>query len=175
MRPVSNIKIYRQWSMPSKSTFTLAPIRELLERLRVGNGWADPYAGESKLAEFRNDINGKHDSSLDAVEFLRSFEDESIDGLLVDPPYSARQITEVYDGLGKIKPLTAVYKQAVRIIKPNGYLVSFGWNSGGGGRSRGFMKEEILLVPHGGNHNDTIVTVERKICDQLASSASGKI
>ena len=29
----------------------------------------------------------------------------------------------------------------------------------------GFEQVEILLVPHGGWHNDTIVTVEKKIDD----------
>jgi len=48
-------------------------------------------------------------------------------------------------------------------MKHDGIVVSFGWNSGGIGKKYGFEIEEILLVPHGGSHNDTIVTVERKI------------
>ena len=31
------------------------------------------------------------------------------------------------------------------------------------GKTRGFETLEILLVAHCGNHNDTIITVERKI------------
>jgi len=31
------------------------------------------------------------------------------------------------------------------------------------GKNRGFEMVEILLVPHGGSKNDTIVTVERKL------------
>ena len=38
----------------------------------------------------------------------------------------------------------------------------FGWNSSGVGIKRGMKLIEVLLVPHGGSHNDTIVTVERK-------------
>jgi len=37
-----------------------------------------------------------------------------------------------------------------------------GWNSGGIGKTFGFTQKEILLVPHGGPHNDTIVVVEEK-------------
>ena len=37
----------------------------------------------------------------------------------------------------------------------------------GFGIQRGFKMERILLVPHGGPHNDTIVTVERKIQSQF--------
>ena len=48
-------------------------------------------------------------------------------------------------------------------IKGGGLAISFGWSSGGFGKNRGFEIEEILLVPHGGHHYDTIVVVERKI------------
>ncbi len=49
------------------------------------------------------------------------------------------------------------------MIKVGGYAISFGWNSSGFGKKRGFEIIEILLVAHGGRHNDTIVTVERKV------------
>lgn len=49
------------------------------------------------------------------------------------------------------------------IVKPNGFVISFGWNSGGVGKKNGFEIIEILLVAHGGSHNDTICTVERKV------------
>jgi hypothetical protein len=49
-----------------------------------------------------------------------------------------------------------------RIVKPGGVVVSCGWNSGGMGKKNGFEIIEIMLVAHGGWHNDTIVTVERK-------------
>lgn len=52
--------------------------------------------------------------------------------------------------------------EIARIIKPNGLCISCGWNSNGIGKTRGFEIIEILLVAHGGNHNDTIITVERK-------------
>jgi hypothetical protein len=48
------------------------------------------------------------------------------------------------------------------ILRPGGLAICFGWNSAGFGRKRGYLMEEILLVNHGGAHNDTIVTVERK-------------
>lgn len=41
------------------------------------------------------------------------------------------------------------------------------WNSGGFGKNLGFEMIEILLVPHGGHHNDTIVTVERKFTIEM--------
>ena len=54
-------------------------------------------------------------------------------------------------------------KEIARITKNNGIAISCSWNSGGVGKKYGFEIIEIFLVPHGGWHNDTIVTVEQKI------------
>ena len=53
-----------------------------------------------------------------------------------------------------------------RILKIGGICMCFGWNSSGVGNRRGFDILEILLVAHGGSHNDTIVTVEKKTIAQ---------
>jgi len=53
-------------------------------------------------------------------------------------------------------------KEIGRITKNAGIVITCGWNSGGVGKKYGFELDEILLVLHGGWHNDTIVTVERK-------------
>lgn len=84
---------------------------------------------------------------------------------------SPRQISECYTKLGKtvnMQTTQASYwsnqkKQIGRIVKKGGITITCGWNSGGIGKKYGFKIIEILLVPHGGWHNDTIVTVERKI------------
>ena len=54
-------------------------------------------------------------------------------------------------------------KEISRIVKRGGKVITFGWNSGGIGQKYGFEIEKILLVPHGGWHNDTICVVERKV------------
>jgi hypothetical protein len=59
-------------------------------------------------------------------------------------------------------------------IKVGGYCISFGWNSNGMGKNRGFEIVEILLVSHGGHHNDTIVTVERKVYPPEITLTSNK-
>lgn len=48
-------------------------------------------------------------------------------------------------------------------IVTGGYAITFGWNSQGFGKKQGFELIEVLLVPHGRGHNDTIVTVEIKV------------
>ena len=47
-------------------------------------------------------------------------------------------------------------------IKTGGHAITFGWNTNGFGKKLGFEVIEVLLVHHGTNHNDTLVTVERK-------------
>ena len=54
-------------------------------------------------------------------------------------------------------------KEIARITKPNSIVITFGWNTNGIGKTKGFEIIEILLVAHGGSHNDTICVVERKL------------
>ena len=48
------------------------------------------------------------------------------------------------------------------IIKHDGVVLSFGWQSVGMGIGRGYELIETMLVAHGGGHNDTICIAERK-------------
>jgi hypothetical protein len=54
-------------------------------------------------------------------------------------------------------------KEISRIVKVEGVVISFAWNTNGIGKTKGFEIIEILTVAHGGNHNDTLCTVEKKI------------
>lgn len=166
--------IGRQWAMPSRWTFRIKPIAELIARyVDPRDVWADPFAGENSPATITNDLNPTRptDYHMQAVDFLRAFDDESLDGVLFDPPYSPRQVKEVYDEIGialaqvdtQAKFWSQCKDEIARSVMPGGLALSFGWNSQGMGKSRGFTLEEVLLVPHGGMHNDTIVTVERKL------------
>lgn len=164
--------IERSWGFPSKNTFSIKPIAELLNHEVDGGIWIDPFANNSKIATITNDLSEEFDTDyhMDALDFLKMFEDESIDGVLYDPPYSNRQVSEVYKGVGL--PVTKETTQSTfwlrqkeeiaRILKPGGKVISFGWNSGGVGKKHNFEILRVLLVPHGGHHNDTIVTVEVK-------------
>ena len=139
--------------MPNKRTFQIKPIAELIKKHKTKNIWIDPFPYPYKR---------------DALEFLFEFSDSSVEGVLFDPPYSPRQLKECYDSLGMPLHDTtggvwARWKDEIaRVIQPDGKCISFGWNSGGLGKSRGFEIIEILLVAHGGNHYDTICTVETK-------------
>ncbi len=168
---MTDIKINREWAMPNSNTFSIKPIRELIERYLSGT-IIDPFANQNKLATITNDLDPQYDTDyhMDATEFLKMLDNNSADVVLWDPPYSPRQIMECYKKINmtvNMQTTQASYwskqkEQIARIVKPNGIVITCGWNSGGIGKKYGFKIIEILLVAHGGWHNDTIVTVERK-------------
>lgn len=172
-RRTGPLLIERKWSMPNKHTFDIPPIHALIQEERTPGGlWIDPFANQNKLADLTNDLNPVYDTDyhLDALDFLKLFQDESVDGVLYDPPYSPRQVSECYHDVGydvtwdttKASFWSNHKREISRIVKPGGKVITFGWNSGGIGYQYGFEISRILMVPHGGWHNDTICTVEIK-------------
>ena len=166
------MEIHREWCMPNSKTFSVRPIRDLIEKYAFGK-IIDPFANSSKIANITNDIDESYDTTyhMDATEFLKMFDDNSVDTVLYDPPYSPRQVSEVYKKLGKTVNMNTTQssywsnqkKEIARIVKPGGIVITCSWNSGGIGKKYGFEIVEILMVAHGGWHNDTIVVVERKV------------
>lgn len=162
-----------EWGMPSRWTFSVPPINRFVTRWTDGQSViVDPFAGQSKFASHSNDwgLGGKT-----AVEFLTDLISDGLeaDVVIFDPPYSPRQISECYKSLGlkaamedtqnarlyaNVRPLLS------QLCKPGGIALSFGWHSSGLGRKFGPI-EELLLVQHGGAHNDTICVAQRKIQD----------
>ena len=159
--------------MPNKWTFKIKPIKRLLNRyVGDGKGWIDPFAGMYSPAQITNDLNPKMPTMyhLTAEEFCNNLHG-LYTGILIDPPYSCRQIKEHYNFFG-LKPTQLdtsfnFYNRVMNAVKNkiiiDGFAISFGWNSNGFGKSKGFEIIEILLVAHGMYHNDTICTVERKV------------
>lgn len=168
------MRIKRVWAMPNKLTFTIKPIKQLVEKyVTVSEVVVDPFANQSKYGTITNDLNPDFDTTynLDALTFLNKIESNFADLVLFDPPYSITQASECYKNFGKEKLERSVSNmgywadcknQVARILKPNGIALICGWSSNGIGKNRGFNMLEILLVAHGGSKNDTIVTIEQK-------------
>lgn len=172
VEPACTVSIERVWAMPNKNTFDIKPINTLITDELTDGLWIDPFANKNKLATVTNDLNKEFDTDyhLDALDFMKLFDDNSVDGVLYDPPYSPRQVSECYNDVGynvtwdttKASFWGNHKREISRIVKLGGKVITFGWNSGGIGRKYGFEISRILLVPHGGWHNDTICTVEIK-------------
>lgn len=160
--------------MPHHQTFTIKPIYDYLKSHcdPYSKFILDPFANRKhQFATITNDLNPNNDThyNLDAIDFLNQFDDNSIDIILFDPPYSLRQLKECYDNIGiSLSQYDSQYyftdlkNKISDKIKPGGKVISFGWNSIGMGQKRNFTKTEILLICHGGNHHDTIITTEIK-------------
>lgn len=167
-----NVRIERVWAMPNKNTFEIKPIHDLIVEEMTDGTWIDPFANRNKLATITNDLSQEFDTDyhLDALDFMKLFGDASVDGVLYDPPYSPRQVSECYNNVGfnvtwdttKASFWGNHKREISRIVKVGGKVITFGWNSGGIGYKYGFEITRILMVPHGGWHNDTICTVEVK-------------
>lgn len=166
------LRIERAWAMPSKNTFTVPPIKAFVQE-EMGEGlWIDPFSCGCRIAQVTNDLNPEVDADfhMDALDFLKQFDDESVDGVLYDPPYSPRQVAECYEGVGREVTMETTQasfwarhkSEMARIVKRGGRVLAFGWNSGGVGKKYGFEMTRVLLVAHGGAHNDTICTSEYK-------------
>jgi len=166
--------------MPNADTFSMTPVARLIgkwqKELPHGAVTIDPFARNAKFAQITNDINPDTlaDYHMDARAFLtilREQHEGRVGMALLDPPYSPRQISENYKAAGlscgmadtqNAKLYKEVKDALVPLLAKGAIVISFGWNSGGMGESRGLVPVEYLLLNHGGAHNDTICVVERR-------------
>lgn len=166
--------ITRAWAMPNKNTFSIKPIRELVDRYTADRVLiVDPFANTCTIAHLTNDLDPDMPTNyhMDAIDFLKMIPDGEVDCVLYDPPYSSRQVSDCYKRLGKTVTWETTQNsywrkhndEIARICKDGAIVISCGWNSQGVGKKRGFEIVEILLVAHGSHSNDTIITVERKL------------
>jgi hypothetical protein len=147
------------------------------------------------MAEYTNDLNPQSDSDdhKEALDFMQDLrhqlkhddcqpngdptvqERPQLQGVIFDPPYSLTQVSRSYNDIGlkfkgKENPtggFPKVRDEISEMVVPGGYVLSFGWNTVGMGKKRGFEIVEILIVCHGGNRNDTLCVAERRVaCPQ---------
>jgi len=150
------MKIERVWAMPNHRTFQIKPIKKFITQ-NLTDVIIDPF---------------QYPFKEDALELLKKIKSESVESITFDPPYSPRQLKEMYDSAGLDYQTNSSYwsrlkDEIQRIVRPGGKVISFGWNSNGIGKKRGFEILKILLVAHGGSHNDTVCTLEIKRQERL--------
>ncbi len=170
------MKFSRHWAMPNAETFSIKPIGEFVQRYFEQNKGPsiDPFARNKALATWRNDLNPATSATfhMDAAEFCRAAATRGAQATLAlfDPPYSPRQISECYKGIGREVTMqdtqSSFWKNARDaldlVMAPDSIVLSFGWSTNGMGIKRGYEIVEIMLVAHGGAHNDTICLAEVK-------------
>jgi hypothetical protein len=133
-----------------------------------------------RFATYTNDLNPETAAEyhMPADKFLQLMKDKGVvaDLVLFDPPYSRRQVKEVYEGIGiqftndDSQYYSSNWKNERTIIDEilavGGYVLSFGWNTSGMGSFDNFIGSEILIVCHGGSRYDTLCIAEQKYVHQ---------
>src|SRR5574343_1594540 len=61
----------------------------------------------------------------DAIEFVRSLPDASIDAIVTDPPYEIGMMGRSWDSSG-IAYSGPLWRECLRVLKPGGHLLAFG-------------------------------------------------
>jgi len=144
-------------------TFSVRPIRKWVERSCEGRV-LNLFAGHTLLSvdEERNDLDTEMpaDYHLDALEFLRSWQGEPFNTILLDPPYAYRKSMEMYKGM-VCSPFRQLKHEIPRCLSPNGIVITFGYHSVVMGTGRNFTLERLALFSHGGAIHDTIASIER--------------
>lgn len=165
------VVISRVWAMPHKYTFQVPPLLGIVRHYMEEGRWLDPFAGYNSPAAITNDLDPATPAQyhLEAIEFCHMLI-PPFDGAVFDPPYSLTQVSRSYKDMGlqfkgsenPTGGFPLVRDEFRRLVKPGGYVISFGWNTVGMGKGRGFKQVEILICSHGGNRNDTLVVVEQR-------------
>ena len=160
--------IHRKFAQPNKATFTMPAAREFVGRWLAGREViVDPFARNETLGTFTNDIDPDSIAQyhMEARAFLRMLVARGIKAhaIIFDPPYSPTQIARSYRNAGMVVTRTDTQSARLKgecrklfreLAAPDCVVLSFGWNTVGMGE--GWSTEEILLLNHGGDHNDTI-------------------
>lgn len=168
---------------PRKYTFEMPEVKEWVIKWCKGN-ILNLFAGKTvlNLKEIRVDKDPRLlliDYDMDVVDFAnhwingRNNPDADIyypkfDTVIIDPPYNWRKAKEKYGGR-YIGQYPILKDKLLEIITNDARVISFGYSSVGMSHIRGFKEIAILLVCHGGDHNDTIGLVEERIVKKRLS------
>ena len=166
-------------------------LNEYIRLATVNNNYktisaCDPFARNSFTNNtdgfITNDLNDMMPTNfnLEFAEFALMMAElgKEFDLVLFDPPYSLRQLKDCYDNIGfqleqwqTQKPWSRGKDILAPLVKPGGYVISFGWHSHGFGTHRGFAKKAVYVFESMGREEryDTIMTIERKVQTTLDS------
>jgi len=154
---------------PKRYTFEQPQLKQWVEMHCTGSV-LNLFAGKIRLnvEEVRVDIDPtvSPDYTMDAFTFVTSWNVGKFDTVVLDPPYNVRKAREKYDGR-YLGVYTKIKDALPRIMADKGRVISLGYDTVGMSRSRGFQKIAVCVVCHGGDHNDTLGLVERRVIKSL--------
>lgn len=145
-------------------TFESPKIKQWVEERSKGKV-LNLFAGRTKLNldEIRNDLDEEMlaDYNKDALDFVREWQGEKFDTIMLDPPYSYRKSMEMYKGNLNSR-FKLIADEIPRILNEDGVVISFGYHSTFMGNIRKFRLKELCVFAHGGAQHCTIGIIEER-------------
>jgi len=160
------------FDLPSPDTMTIPCfLKKFFEYHHGAPRIADLFARNCQLGckGLRNDIDPetKAEKHMDVFKFLDTIDPESLDIVIIDPPFSFNQAAKHYkNSAGKclgVGWIPAVRRESGKKLKHGGYMFCLGWDANGAGSREKFVLEEVIICAHGQARNATIMTIDRKI------------
>jgi len=151
-----------------KWTFDCEPVRRVVEDAIQGRV-LNATCGKTRLRHgsgeiHRNDINPDipADTHHDVTAIDEHFQPDSFDTGILDPPFDAGQADERYQGF-HARDIIAARESLMRLVRPGGVLIEFGWNSHGAGAHHGWTREELHIFQRGPCLPDVFGVVDRNV------------
>jgi hypothetical protein len=145
-------------------TFESPKIKEWVESRAEGNV-LNLFAGKTllNLNEVRNDVDESMNAihHKDALDFVKEWNGEKFDTIILDPPYAYRKSMEMYNGNYTSK-FKLIADNISKILKDGGQVISFGYHSTFMGNKRGFKLKELCVFAHSGAQHCTIGIIEER-------------
>jgi len=163
-KPDFDILYYKVKS--TKWTFEADETRKWVES-HLGGRVLNAFAGMTKLSHsseiVRNDASPDRpaDYHMDVNELGDVLQANSFDCIVHDPPWSARQSEESYDGFqaGEVGETMELYD---RLLKPNGKVIGVGFTASLMPERLGYSREEMVIFETIGRGDDYIGAVDKK-------------
>jgi hypothetical protein len=153
-------QIFGRWS------FQYPRAREWVEE-RLHGRVLNACAGKTHLSHdgeiVRNDMNPERDADLhvDVADIASHFDAASFDCVVFDPPFDDFQAEDKYGNM-RADNVFAAFRAFNELLRTNGTVITFGWNSWGMGSFSTFDREETVLFQRGACLRDVIATVDRR-------------
>lgn len=121
--------------------------------------------GRDRRCEYRNDIRSAGTAGIDhmdGLEWLKSLPTGKFNGVMYDPPYNDPQgikYTKLHHSKSDLAYWYDIRREISRILRPGGKIIMFSWNTNG---FPSCNLENVFIVAHGSERNDTLVSIHRK-------------
>jgi hypothetical protein len=158
------IKYYKVKS--TKWTFEAKQTRKWIES-KLSGKVLNAFAGMTELSHdgeiVRNDANPERpaDYHMDANELGSVLEEGTFEAIIHDPPWSARQSEESYEGFqaGEVGDTMKMYD---RLLKPGGKVIGVGFTASLMPKRLGYTRDEMAIFETIGRGDDYLGAVDRK-------------